>query len=97
MRPISQRTERYQCRCVGTALDGTAEKVLGIHGAPAGRLGGIRGGVFCLTVKILRRSCRLIEDALDLGFGVAGDPADAFLHFAAEISWRCAGAMLSPT
>src|SRR4029453_4490851 len=63
-----------------------AEKVLGIHGAPTDRLGGIRRGVFRLTIQILRRSGRLVEGALDLGFRVAGETANTFLRLAAEIS-----------
>ena len=58
--------ERHECRRVGTRLDGVADIVLRIASAAANRPRGIGGGVFCLTVEVLRRSRRLVEDALDL-------------------------------
>jgi hypothetical protein len=38
-----------------------------------------------LTIKILGRSCCLVDDAFNLAFRVAGDVAKTLLHFAAEI------------
>src|SRR5262245_7358704 len=72
-------------RCVGTLLDDVADIVLGVDGAAPYRVDGLARTVLGLTIEILRRSGRLVEQTLGLGLGVAGDAAEAFLHLAAQV------------
>jgi hypothetical protein len=41
--------------------------------------------LFCLTIEILDRPCRLVDEPIGLAFRVTRDAAKTFLHFAAHV------------
>jgi putative SOS response-associated peptidase YedK len=71
---------------VGALFDGVANKILGIGGAAAHHLGGVRRRILGLPIELLRRPCRLIDESFGLGLRVAGDAAKTLLHLAADIA-----------
>ena len=69
---------------IGSAFDEIAHRIFGRGGGHLGRLDTVLCGVDGLTIQVLNIARGLLQRALGLCLGVAGNASESFFYFAAE-------------
>jgi hypothetical protein len=78
--------DRDESGGVGIVFDELLQEIMPLDGGLFDRLGAFRGCVRGLAIRVLHGAGGLIHHTLRFGLGAAGNFADAFLDFAAEIT-----------